>query len=211
MTGDNTEFKIAIVDYGCGNVGSVKNMFSKIEIWSEIVSTPSLLENYSAIVLPGVGSFDNGVRRLKNTGFWDVIRDLVEDKNTPILGICLGMQLFFNASEEGNETGFGWIPGTLKKFDKNLDRVPHMGWNSLLDANNSRLFDVSKNEFYFVHGFHAPVDLPEDYCLAKCKYIKVFPAAVKHKNIVGFQFHPEKSLSNGMELLKNWYLQFVVK
>lgn len=207
----NAEKKIGIVDYGCGNVGSVKNMFSKIEIWSEIIADPSLLSNYDAIVLPGVGSFDNGVRRLRATGFWEVIIDLVEHKNIPILGICLGMQLFFNKSEEGEEEGFGWIPGTLQKFDKKLDRVPHMGWNLLENFDNNQLIEADKNEFYFVHSFYAPAELPSEFCLATCSYTKSFPAAVGNKNIVGFQFHPEKSLSNGMQLLKNWFTQYVVK
>jgi imidazole glycerol-phosphate synthase subunit HisH len=211
MTGGNTDTKIAVIDYGCGNVGSVKNMFSKIDIWSEIIASPELLYGYNAIVLPGVGSFDNGVQRLRTTGFWDVIVDMVENKKIPILGICLGMQLFFEASEEGEEKGFGWIPGILQKFDKEQDRVPHIGWNTLQEMNNPELFEPTKNEFYFVHSYHAPRDLAEEYCLAKCDYTGHFPAAVVHENSVGFQFHPEKSLSNGMELLKNWYAQFVVK
>ncbi len=211
MTMEKAEHKIAIIDYGCGNVGSVKNMFSKIDIWSEIVTSPELLRGYKAIVLPGVGSFDNGVNRLRSTGFWDVIVDLVENKKLPILGICLGMQLFFEASKEGEEKGFGWIPGILQKFDKELDRVPHIGWNTLQEMSNSKLFDPTKNEFYFVHSYHAPRNLDEKYCLAKCDYTGHFPAAVVHENSVGFQFHPEKSLSNGMELLKNWYTQYVVK
>ena len=211
MTKEKAEIKIAVIDYGCGNVGSVKNMFSKIDVWSEITASPELLYGYSAIVLPGVGAFDNGVRRLRNTGFWEVIVDLVEHKKIPILGICLGMQLFFEASEEGQEKGFGWIPGTLKKFDKHEDRVPHIGWNSVQEMNDTKLFEPSKNEFYFVHSYHAPRDLASEYCLAKCDYTGSFPAAVIHGNSVGFQFHPEKSLSNGMELLKNWYTQFVVK
>ena len=211
MTKEKAEHKIAVIDYGCGNVGSVKNMFSKIDIWSEISASPELLSSYDAIVLPGVGSFDNGVRRLKNTGFWEVIVELVEQKKTPILGICLGMQLFFEASEEGEEKGFGWIPGTLKKFDKQVDRVPHMGWNHLQGINNNALIEPKRNEFYFVHSYHAPRDLAPEYCLASCDYTGSFPAAVIHENRVGFQFHPEKSLTNGMELLKNWYTQFVVK
>lgn len=206
----NPQFQVAIVDYGCGNVGSVKNMFSKIEIWSEIVSIPDDLEKFNAIVLPGVGSFDNGVQRLKQTGFWNAIIELVENKKTPVLGICLGMQLFFQTSEEGNEIGFGWIPGILKKFDVKLDRVPHMGWNILSSLNN-KMIDRDKNDFYFVHSYHAPLDLPSEYCLAKCNYTFEFPAAVIKDNIVGFQFHPEKSLTNGMQLLKNWFNEFVVK
>lgn len=211
MTEDYLEKKVAIVDYGCGNIGSVKNMFSKIEIWSEIVTSPDDLKNYDAIVLPGVGSFDNGVLRLKKSGFWDVIVSLVEQQQVPILGICLGMQLFFERSEEGVENGFGWIPGALQKFDNTLDRVPHMGWNEVEAVNKTGLIAPTKNEFYFVHSYHAPIDLPSDYCVAMCNYTLTYPAAVKRDNIVGFQFHPEKSLSNGMEVLKNWFEQIVMK
>ena len=105
---------IAIIDYGCGNVGSVQNMFSKIGIWSFIAKRPDELKKANRIVLPGVGAFDNGVKKLKETGFWEPIKFEVEECGVKILGICLGMQLFFESSEEGLENGYGWFSGKLK-------------------------------------------------------------------------------------------------
>ena len=203
---------IGIIDYGCGNVGSVQNMFSKIGVWSEAINDPSQLSNVNAIVLPGVGSFDTGVARLKESGFWDAIKIAVENEKKPILGICLGMQLFFDGSEEGTELGFGWIPGKLERFNNdNQIRIPHMGWETLQNTTpNDNLFDQENSSFYFTHTFHAPSNLSSDYVLANCFYGSIFPAAVRKENIVGFQFHPEKSLSSGMHLLNNWCKKIIV-
>ena len=110
---------VGIIDYGCGNVSSIQNMFSKVGIWSKAVTNPLNLNNFDSIVLPVVGAFDTGVHKLKETGFWDAIKIFVEQEKKPILGICLGMQLFFEKSQEGKEQGFSWIPGELIKFIPN--------------------------------------------------------------------------------------------
>jgi glutamine amidotransferase len=198
---------IGIIDYGCGNVGSVQNMLSKIGIWSEVITDPSQISGKKAIILPGVGAFDTGVQKLTETGFWKEINSVIENDTIPVLGICLGMQLLFEGSEEGNEKGFGFFKGSFKRFSKEHDlRVPHMGWETL-NYNQSELNDYFLNpmaKFYFVHSFHAPIDLDENFTLATCKYGIDFPVAVKKNRVVGFQFHPEKSLKFGMELLGNW-------
>lgn len=201
----NNKKKIGIIDYGMGNVGSIKNMLSKLEIWSEIIDNPSEITDKTAIILPGVGAFDSAVQKLKTLGFWNEIQNFVEKDNKPILGICLGMQLFFEKSEEGNENGFSWFKGKLYKFkpSKNI-RVPHLGWKKVTHNLNSKLFS-NYDEFYFVHSYHAPVKLDPKLVTAYCKYDILFPAAIQKQNITGFQFHPEKSLKFGMKLLKKWY------
>ena len=197
---------IGVLDYGCGNVGSVLNMFSKLGIWSEKASDPNALSAYSALVLPGVGSFDTGVKKLKETGFWDVLNHAVLHDKKPVLGICLGMQLFFEDSEEGNEKGFGWMPGTVRRFDAQEGlRVPHMSWNKAAFV-KPPYDNIENNAYYFVHTYHAPEELPQEYVLARTSYGKTFPSAVSSGNLTGFQFHPEKSLLAGMDLLKIWEL-----
>lgn len=199
---------VGIIDYGCGNVGSVQNMLSKAGIWSETISVPAEIKGKEALILPGVGAFDSGVQKLKETGFWNPIKEAVEKESMPILGICLGMQLFFEESEEGTERGFGWIPGKLLRFKAESGlRVPHMGWKQLLvhSEHPRNVIDQLNSEFYFVHSYHAPENLGREYIMAECQYGIPFPAAVVNKNITGFQFHPEKSLKHGMHLLSSWY------
>ena len=196
---------VGIVDYGCGNVSSIQNMFSKIGIWSKTVENPLEIYNFDSIVLPGVGAFDTGVNKLKETGFWDAISIFVEQEKKPILGICLGMQLFFEKSQEGQENGFSWMPGELIKFiPNNSVKVPHIGWERLNNTSSS-LFTDTKDEFYFVHSYHAPCDLNVEFIIASSTYEINFPAAVQKGNITGFQFHPEKSLSSGKKLLTRWH------
>ncbi len=196
---------IGIIDYGCGNVSSIQNMFSRIGIWSETVADPLNIDHFDSIVLPGVGAFDTGVNKLKETGFWKAIKIFVEHEKKPILGICLGMQLFFEKSQEGKEYGFSWLPGELKKFvPGDSIRVPHIGWEPLMNTSKS-LFCNNDNEFYFVHAYHAPTDLEEKFVIATGNYGVKFPAAVKKDNVIGFQFHPEKSLNSGKELLRRWH------
>ena len=134
--------KIAIIDYGLGNVNSVKNILFKARVFSEIISNPNDLKLYSVVILPGIGSFDMAVMKLKKTGLWDAIIDYKNSGNV-ILGICLGMQLLMESSEEGKLKGFGFIRGEVKKFsfnNKNI-RVPHMGWN-MVKSNNNLFMDL---------------------------------------------------------------------
>lgn len=198
---------IGVIDYGCGNVGSVLNMLSKIGVWGEIVRYPEKIKDMQAVILPGVGSFDTGVRGLREKGFWEPLRRHVETENKPILGICLGMQLLFEGSEEGSLPGFGWLPGKAARFNgRAVPRIPHIGWQPLQVTENGRaLFaDIAEPEYYFVHAYHAPADLDPAYVTAYCRYGYDFPAAVRKGQVWGAQFHPEKSLLAGMDLLKNF-------
>ncbi len=200
---------IKIIDYGMGNCGSIRNMIRYLGGNAEIVDEPVLLEGASAIILPGVGSFDNGVRHLEP--FKDELLRQVSQNAVPFLGVCLGMQLLFESSEEGCLKGLGLLKGHVEKFDfTNVNsprklHVPHMGWNTV-DCESK--FELFKNlpldaRFYFVHSFHAPLE-----CLATnsvfTNYGYKFPSAVHHDNIFGVQFHPEKSHTFGKIVFKNF-------
>ena len=199
---------ISIIDYGISNLGSIRNMLRKIGVGSEVISRPEEVLNARKIILPGVGAFDNGVEALNKLGLIDPIKEVAK-KNIPILGICLGMQLLGNKSEEGILEGIGLIPGTSIKFNfKELDRkfrIPHMGWNYILPSKKNPLLTGldQKSRFYFVHSFHfIPND--NDHVLANTSYGFNFVSIVSKKNIYGTQFHPEKSHKYGIQLLTSF-------
>jgi len=203
---------ISIIDCGMGNLGSVKNMLKHIGVESEIISTPEELLKASKIILPGVGSWDNGVQKLQESGLLDVLNIRVLKDKIPVLGICLGMQLLLESSEEGTLLGLNWISGKVKKFDFTSDelkdkrlRIPHMGWNVIESNKASSLTNdfVGETRFYFVHSYHAVVDHQEDILMI-CNYGYPFTCAIQKDNIWGVQFHPEKSHKFGMALMKKF-------
>lgn len=199
---------ITIVDYKTGNLGSIKNMLKKIGEDSMITSDPELISVATKIILPGVGSFDAGVHKLNNAGLWDILIDKVENENTPILGICLGAQLMTKGSEEGIEKGFGWIDAETVRFkiDKGSKlKVPNMGWNSVEIQKPSKLFSdlPKKPRFYFVHSYHFSFK-ERSQVLTISTYSYEFASSFEKGNILGVQFHPEKSHKYGMSLLKNF-------
>lgn len=198
---------IVIIDYGMGNIGSIKNMLKKIGAASEIVNNPGQISNCSGLILPGVGAFDLGMELLNNSGFADYINDQVVTKQVPLLGICLGMQLLFDSSEEGKSNGLGIIEGDIKKFSFNNGtaelKVPHMGWNYIACKEDTLFHQLGETaKFYFIHSYHVPADNPS--AIATCDYGYKFAAAVRKDNIYGVQFHPEKSHRYGMKLLSNF-------
>jgi len=203
---------ISIVDYGVGNLGSVVNMLKYLGIENKIVSTPSEIDAANKIILPGVGSWDNGVLKLRESGLLDALNKRVIVDKKPILGICLGMQLLLESSEEGDLPGLGWIAGKVIKFDftpkqqkQSKLRIPHMGWNIVKARELTALsrFDYDETRFYFVHSYHAVTD-NDQHVLMTCNYGYEFPCAIHHENIWGVQFHPEKSHKFGMELMKKF-------
>tara|TARA_B100001287_G_C22635444_1_gene507303 strand:+ start:827 stop:1432 length:606 start_codon:yes stop_codon:yes gene_type:complete len=197
---------IGIIDYKMGNIGSIQNMLKRISVKSVISSKIEILNNCDKLILPGVGSFDQGMKNLKNHNFIRFLNDYVIKDKKPILGICLGMQLFADNSEEGDLSGLGWIKGNVKKFNLRKDglKVPHMGWNNI-ECKNSKLFLNLPNEkrFYFVHSFFFECKNKENI-ISTTDYGINFASSINKQNIWGTQFHPEKSHICGMNLLKNY-------
>ncbi|MBO6769760.1 MULTISPECIES: imidazole glycerol phosphate synthase subunit HisH [unclassified Thalassospira] len=208
--------KYVIVNTGVGNVRSVANMLKRAKVVATISDDPKVMESADAILLPGVGSYDAAIRRFKSAGIVDVLNEHALVKNTPILGICLGMQLLASGSEEGNEPGFGWIPGELKRIPKvGVEgvpvRVPHMGWNIIEQFENNVLYDNMGSEprFYFDHSYCFIAERDDYYCGSVVHGVR-FAAGIRKGNIFGVQFHPEKSHRFGLALFEN-FVRFVDK
>jgi imidazole glycerol-phosphate synthase subunit HisH len=200
---------ITIVDYGMGNLESIKNMIRKIGGKASITSNLDEISEATALILPGVGHFGKAIDLIKTKGLEPMLTEKVKIQKTPVLGICLGMQLMMEHSEEGNSLGLGWIAGNVRKFTFSDDKmkVPHMGWSEIMSNGNSPLLKgLEENaRFYFVHSYFVQCAHPENI-LAKANYGFDFTCSIINENIYGTQFHPEKSHKFGMHLLKN-YLQ----
>jgi len=194
---------IGIIDYDSGNIFSLRAAFQRLGVDQKLVTAPSDVKNYQALVLPGVGAFGDAINSLKETGLDQVVLDWVSTRK-PLLGICLGMQLLFENSEEhGIHQGLGILPGTIKRIPSQV-KVPHMGWNNLDFLQDNSLFQNIQNNghVYFVHSYYA--DTTPEVILASTFYAEKIPAIVGKGNVLGMQFHPEKSSSVGMRLLENW-------
>ncbi len=200
--------RIVIVDYGMGNLRSVEKKFHLVGSNAVISSDLKLIEQADKLVLPGVGHFANGVKKLNELGLWGLLNKKVLQDKVPILGICLGMQLMAKFSEEGDVNGFGWFDAEVIKFrmKNNLKyKVPHMGWNNIVQKKESMLLkNVSSDAmFYFVHSYHIKCNNKEDV-LTTTEYEYEFASAIEKENIFGVQFHPEKSHDMGERLIKNF-------
>ena len=201
--------KIGIVDYGLGNLRSVINAFECFEVDVQVYDRGADLDKADKLVLPGVGSFDAGMLGLQERGHAEALDRLVNEGDVPFLGLCLGMQLIFQSSEEGEKKGLGWLDGTIRRFSENGGglKIPHMGWNEAIIKKHSGLWlDIeSPADFYFVHSYCAAVaDLDDSLVAATCYHGVAFAAAVEKDNIAAVQFHPEKSQLCGMKILKNF-------
>lgn len=200
---------IVIVDYRMGNLGSILNMLKKVGVKAMLSKSPADITAADRLILPGVGAFDAGMRNLRELGYLDVLHRKVLVERTPVLGICLGMQLFSERSEEGSEPGLGWVPAKTIRFQFSPDeaqfRVPHMGWNTVRICRPTPLFSNPQQEhrFYFVHSYHMCCADSRDV-LTSTNYGLDFTSAVHRGNIVGTQFHPEKSHRFGMEFLRSF-------
>lgn len=204
---------ITIVDYGTSNLGSMSNMLRKIGHASRVASAPDQLVDATKIILPGVGSFDAGMKKLVETGMLPVLNRKVMDEGVPILGVCLGMHLMTRGSEEGELPGLGWLPGKAVRFDQIAEptlRVPHMGWNQVYATKYHVLTaDISGDaRFYFAHSFFVRPDNASDVLLEAQYGASRFAAAIATRNIIAGQFHPEKSHRFGMWLLRNFAERF---
>ena len=198
---------VGIIDYGLGNLGSIQNMIKAIGEKSVISSKPEELDKCDRYILPGVGAFDAGMSKLNESGLVDYIKSKATNEKRPILGICLGMQLLGRRSEEGNLLGLGLIPFDNIRFrldDSDL-KIPHMGWDIVdIKQDNPLITGLTGTQrYYFVHSYHAKCD-SEENVLMTCDYGYEFAASVVKGNIMGVQFHPEKSHDFGMALLRNF-------
>ena len=179
----------------------------------QITASAESIAQANKLILPGVGSFDYGMQKLRKSGFYEVLCDRVLLDKVPVLGICLGAQLFTKGSEEGVEPGLGWLDATTVKFDKKIIdlglKIPHMGWSNVTSVKSSSLFnDMYENpRFYFVHSYHIKCNQHEDK-LVSAEHGNSFIAGFERNNLLGVQFHPEKSHKFGMKLLQNFALHF---
>lgn len=196
---------IAIINYEAGNLASVSNALKRLDKSHIITSNKEELDQADGIIFPGVGHAEPAMQSLKENG----LDQWLKQTDKPVLGICLGMQLFFESSEEGDSDGLGIIPGRLRKFDSSVNKVPHMGWNTFKKVHPHPIVKNISNEhyFYFVHSYYAPIG---SSTVASCNYICDFSAVVSKDNYVGVQFHPEKSGKTGSLLIQN-FLHYVSK
>ncbi len=200
--------KIVIIDYHMGNLRSLYNKFRRLNINCTITSDSDEILMADKLILPGVGHFKKGIDNLKILGLDKILLKKVIEEKTPILGICLGMQLFCKRSEEGDAEGLGWIDAEVIRFrvsDKIKYKVPHMGWNNvkIIKRNSLDNFINNDDHFYFVHSYHVKCNNVEDVWMTSI-YDYEFVSAIYHDNIIGTQFHPEKSHDAGLEFLKRF-------
>lgn len=189
--------KIVIIDYGAGNIQSIKFALERLGYEGVLSSDPVEIKNADKVIFPGVGEASSAMRKLKSTGLDTLIPKLTQ----PVLGICLGMQLMCNWTEEGDTTGLGIFDVDVVHFEKKL-KVPHIGWNRITDLKTPLFKDIQENEYvYLVHSFYAPVCKET---IAKCDYGVEYSSALKKDNFYGVQFHPEKSSDAGERILKNF-------
>lgn len=197
---------IVVVDYGVGNIASVLNMLKRVGAKAKASNSREDIEQADKLILPGVGAFDAGMQTLRKSGLIEVLNEQVLGKQKPVMGVCLGSQMLGNGSEEGSEPGLGWIDMDIVRFEKREGRkVPHMGWNEVTpQLQHPILTGLNQlSRFYFVHSYYMLPRHAENILLT-ANYDQQFTAAVVRDNILGFQFHPEKSHKFGMQLFKNF-------
>lgn len=198
--------EVTVIDYGVGNARSIFNMLRRAGVSVELTRDPVAVRQSKRIIFPGVGSFDRALLVLDSLcGLRDALEHAAISRRSPFLGICLGMQLLFDSSEEGTQSGFGWLSGNVVRLQPSFDvSVPHMGWESLNVHQSGGLLSTERAErFYFAHSYVAAPSNP-DLKLATVKYGIEFTAAIRSENIMGVQFHPEKSHKYGLRLLQRF-------
>lgn len=198
---------IALVDYGLGNIQAFSNIYRRLNIEVRCVSCAEDLRSAEKIVLPGVGAFDWAMSRLNDSGMRRMLDELVLERGVPILGVCVGMQMLANGSEEGELPGLGWVSGKVRRFDESVlkakTHLPHMGWNTVTPKDHPLFGEIDTPEFYFLHSYFFDPESP-DSVLAQTDYGARFASAVYREHIFGVQFHPEKSHNWGVQLLRNF-------
>lgn len=200
---------ITLIDYGVGNIDAFANVYKRLNIETRVAKCLADLEYVEKIILPGVGSFDYAMERLNQSGMRERLDELVLINKVPVIGICVGMQMMGNKSDEGNSEGLKWIDADIIKFDpENINfvtKLPHMGWNDVVPTKETKLFTSLEKDslFYFLHSYYFKCNNNED-SIAETEYGDFFTCAVNHENIYGIQFHPEKSHHYGEILLNNF-------
>ncbi len=200
---------ITLIDYGVGNLFSFQNVYKRLNIPTKIAKTSSDLEDAEKLILPGVGAFDYAMARLNDSGMRHKLDELVLEKKVPVIGICVGMQMMGQRSDEGELDGLKWIDAEVLKFDASLisqrTKLPHMGWNDVALQNANALFQGLDEDmiFYFLHSYYVKCKQESDV-LTITNYGLPFTSAVNHQNIYGVQFHPEKSHQYGEKILFNF-------
>jgi len=206
MTSDRPVF---IIDYGMGNIGSIRNMLRYVGARAEVATQPDQLAGASGIILPGVGHFDRAMGSLRATGMADALTEIARRTSVPVLGICLGMQLMCRSSEEGTEPGLGFLDARVRRFSFEASsklKVPHMGWNEVaVHQGNTLLGDKTPpwSRYYFVHSYYVSCEDSHDV-IGTTRFGIDFVSAFKSRNLIGVQFHPEKSHRFGMQLFRNF-------
>lgn len=201
---------IGIVDYGSGNVHAIANIYNHLSLPFIITNKPDELEKASKLILPGVGAFDETMMLLGDSGLKQCLDELVLEKKVPVIGVCVGMQIMAQSSEEGVLPGLGWIKGSIRKIDRETlthkPYLPHMGWNDIhIKRDNPLLKDIDiQRGFYFLHSYHFAA-AGEENVLATTRYGAELACVVNRENVYGVQFHPEKSHTNGLQIFKNFY------
>ena len=199
---------IGIVDYGLGNVRAFVNIYERMKVPAALVSSEDGLTDADKIILPGVGAFDWAMERLAASGMIDCLNELVLSERRPVLGVCVGMQIMARRSDEGDRPGLSWIDEEVRRFESRTEdlsvRLPHMGWNDVVPKDSETLFrGLGQPRYYFLHSYHiAPRD--DGVILGSTDYLGMFASAVQSDNIFGVQFHPEKSHTWGVKLLRNF-------
>jgi imidazole glycerol-phosphate synthase subunit HisH len=202
---------IAIVDYGSGNVSAIADILKRLKVHHKITRDYADLRLADRYILPGVGAFDTTMRILKNSGLISLLNEEVQGRGKKIMGVCVGMQILGDSSDEGVLAGLGWIPGHIRRIDPStingLPKIPHMGWNSVHINSDSPLFNTVDPErgFYFLHSYYFDAD-DSECVIATVDYGTKLACVVASGNVFGFQFHPEKSHSNGVAVFRNFSL-----
>lgn len=200
---------IAIIDYGSGNIAAIANIYKQLKVPHVVTRDAGELAAADRYILPGVGAFDTTMRHLRDTGIVAVLHDQVVARGKKVLGVCVGMQILADSSEEGDLPGLGWIPGHVRKIDTSMldtgPRLPHMGWNSIEPRTGLPIFEGidSARGFYFLHSYY--FDARDDaHVIATVTYGSRMPCAVNAGNVFGMQFHPEKSHANGVAVFRSF-------
>ncbi len=200
---------IGIIDYGSGNIAAIANIYKQLKIPHVVTRDADKLAKADRYILPGVGAFDATMRNLNESGMVAVLNEQIIGQGKKVMGICVGMQILAESSEEGELAGLGWIPGRIRKIDASRliggPRLPHMGWNSIEPVTASPIFrgvDAERG-FYFLHSYFFDAT-NDEHVLAVVNYGNAMPCSVKRDNVLGMQFHPEKSHANGMAIFRNF-------